>query len=667
MQILIKLAGQQIGPFSELQVRRYLEEGLVSPTDLAFCKGMRDWQPVEDVLDHVLTAYETTTLPDLTNLLAEPATSPPPTNVSDTRSLSSEPFLALVAAQKARQKAKTGALPTVSDVAAATEKTATKSLPKSGPLSLRDVPGKIEAAKILSAKSPDSSPAKTVAAPESADFMPPPLERSAHPDDEAWFSQLTQWAFYACCAIAVFAVGVIGYYAYKATKPHDTSQHGVLLKSDVVPPPAPTSTPAPSTASTDTGNPKTADDYANRGLARVKDKDVNGAMADFNQALNLDQNNALASYNRGLLRQQMGDLNGALTDFTTTITTDPKSAHAFNNRAYVKQMLNDPDGAAADYSQVLFLDPTNAIAYYNLGLIRMQKGDLDGAISAFGLALDNDPKMAVVYYKRGNVKNAEGNVEGAIADYTQAIILDPKNALAFCDRGFARQMKGDLEGALSDYTEALALDNKLTLVYYNRCLIRLGTGDFEGAIDDATHAIELDGKNGPAYGNRGLARFGKGDYEDALTDLRAFCQLSPRDPGTDRARLFAWIAATRLNPHGTADQDLSTAVQTDWNSPPEDFISKIAAFLLGHMREDDLIENAASPDESQEPGQYCRAWYFVGIKHRQAGDINTAATDFQKCIATDQREFCEYIFAKNELKALRPDAANTTQKAAPSP
>ena len=50
MEIHILLAGQQLGPFSETQVRQYLEEGLVSSSDLAIYEGMEDWQSLDLVL-----------------------------------------------------------------------------------------------------------------------------------------------------------------------------------------------------------------------------------------------------------------------------------------------------------------------------------------------------------------------------------------------------------------------------------------------------------------------------------------------------------------------------------------------------------------------------------------------------------------------------------------
>jgi lipoprotein NlpI len=185
-------------------------------------------------------------------------------------------------------------------------------------------------------------------------------------------------------------------------------------------------------------------------------------------------------------------------------------------------------------------------------------------------------------------------------------------------------------------------------------LIKAQKGDLDGAIDDDTHAIALDANDALAYDKRGMALMGKGRLDDALADLKKFCGLAPRDPGTDAARLFIWVVATETNANGDADADLSTALLNEWNSAPEDLTSKIAAFLLGHIDENDLIANAASPDPGREPGQYCRVWYFAGMKRLLGGDIPVAASYFQKSAETGQKDFSEYAFARSELQSMNP-------------
>jgi len=698
MEIHILLAGEQLGPFSEIQVRRYLGEGLVSSSDLATYEGMPDWQSLDQVLanlaDLPVFAPATETIspdepPPEPPAPAAEAPEPPSTMYSDaskTLELESapppaDPVPPLTASQRTKRKLgkiviqpilpleatfsptkkkpKTGktaltleplrpttALPPVTGFMPK-EKKSTKTLIRPGQLSFRDFSEKPPA---ISTATPPTAPPEPSDSPQPpplpvpAPIAPEPPENSTvHPAATAWFRRMPREILYAGVGLALLIVCLIFAGVYLISTHHETTPASDL----VIPgnaPPSPNQSPE--------AIPKTAADYSARGFTRQSMGDLDGAISDYNQALDLDPKNVEATYRRGLARQAKGDFTGAIADYTQAIGLDPKQAAAYSNRAFIKQGQGDTDGALADYAQALLIDPKIAAAYYNEGLIEVRQGYLDGAIADFNHAIDLDPQMALAFYNRGNAKNTEGNLDGAIADYTQAVALNPKIALAYYKRGFARQSKGDPDGALADYAQALALDPKMPVAFFNRGQIKMQKGDLEGVIDDSTQAIDLDPKNAQAYCNRGLARVGKGDLDGAEADLKAFCEMAPRDSGADTARVYLWLIATEQNPQGNADQELSASLQNDWNSPPEDLISKIAAFLLGHINESNLIANAASPDPAREPGQYCKVWYFAGMKRLLAGDMTTAISYFKKSLATEQKDYCEYIFAQAELKAL---------------
>jgi len=670
MEILILLAGEQIGPFTETQVRQYLEEGLVTPTDLAMHEGMEKWQAIDVVLANLPVAPAT-----MANGKAEKADPAPAPALTDSqrtkRKLNKiviQPILPLEATLSPKKKTQTGKtaltietprpttlLPHVMGFAPKEkEKKTGRTLLRTDQLSFGDFSAKPVAAPAASV------PAEPVAPLPTAEFKPPEMPVEI-PTGESWIEQIPRAMIYAGLALAFLLVCAALCLIYLISSHHETPPATPATPSAVAQP-APNPVPAPPPP-TPAAVQMSAADYSARGFARQAKGDLDGALADYDQALELDPRNLEACYRRGLARQAKGNWDGAVADFTAIISLNPKNADAFSNRGFVKQAQGDLDGALADYDQALLLNPKIPAAYYNEGLIKVQKGDLDGAIASYNQALDLDPKMAIAYYNRGNAKNTEGDLDGAIGDYTQALELNPRIALAYCNRGFARQSKGDADGAVADYTQAVELNPKMAVAFYNRGLIKMQKGDLDGALADSSQAIDLDPKNGQAYCNRGLAEIGKGDLDSAMADLRKFCDLAPRDSGADTARLYLWLIATQKNPKGTADEDLSTSLLNDWNSSPEDLSSKIAAFLLGHIDENELIANAASPDPSREPGQYCKAWYFIGMKRMLKGDRTKATTDLQKCVATNQKDFCEYTFAQAELQTLAQGHESVSQSA----
>ena len=318
----------------------------------------------------------------------------------------------------------------------------------------------------------------------------------------------------------------------------------------------------------------------------------------------------------------------------------------------MKQTLGDFDGALADYNQALTRKPTIAAAFFNVGLIKVRRGDIDGGIAAYDKALELDPKLARAYYNRGNAKDTEGDLDGAIADYTQSIELEPTNAMACLNRGTARQARGDLAGALADYSEAIAHDANLAPAYRARASIEVARGDLTAADTDAGKALDLASDDPSPLFTRGLAQLGLHNLENADAAFEKYCAAAPHTPDSDTARLYLWVVAAEQNSRDKADDDLNNAVLNNWNSSPEDLTSKIADFLVGHIREDELIADASTPDSKLEPGRFCRVWYFAGVKRMITGDTATALDYFQKSLATGQNNFCEYLFARAQILSL---------------
>ena len=50
MDIYLHKDGQQLGPFSESELRTQLSGGRINETDLAWAEGNTDWQPLSTIL-----------------------------------------------------------------------------------------------------------------------------------------------------------------------------------------------------------------------------------------------------------------------------------------------------------------------------------------------------------------------------------------------------------------------------------------------------------------------------------------------------------------------------------------------------------------------------------------------------------------------------------------
>ncbi len=130
--------------------------------------------------------------------------------------------------------------------------------------------------------------------------------------------------------------------------------------------------------------------------------------------------------NRGIQKAQKGDLDGAIADFNRAAELNPKDDAPYYNRAQAKRLKNDTAGAIADYTKAIELGSTNPAAYNNRGNVRVETNDRDGAIADYTRAIELKPDYARAYYNRAVSKKEKGDKTGAEADFKRAQKLDPQ-------------------------------------------------------------------------------------------------------------------------------------------------------------------------------------------------------------------------------------------------
>ncbi len=107
---------------------------------------------------------------------------------------------------------------------------------------------------------------------------------------------------------------------------------------------------------------KTADERARalfkRGTARIEAGSYPEAVADFSQAIGLRPEYGEAFHNRGVAKWRQKDLEGALADFDESITLGQVELwRAYKVRGDLKTELGQIDGAIADYQRSLAIRP----------------------------------------------------------------------------------------------------------------------------------------------------------------------------------------------------------------------------------------------------------------------------------------------------------------------
>jgi tetratricopeptide (TPR) repeat protein len=293
-------------------------------------------------------------------------------------------------------------------------------------------------------------------------------------------------------------------------------------------------------------------------------------------------------------------------------------------------------------------DPTSPVGYERRAEFRKAIGDLSGALMDFTRAIQLDPKYAPAYNGRANIRRAKHDLTGALADYNRAIELNGSNPVAYYNRGLIKENRGDFDGALADLNPAIQLDPKNAAAYHTRAAVKSMKGDVDGALADYNRAIELDPKDAATYNNRADLHFAARNWDAALDDYSHFFELSKE--GRDYPHLYVWLIRARTGQMDAANKALADYLEARGNAG--DWRSTIAAYLLDRVSDGDLFAAAKSPDKNKETGQLCEAWFYVGMKKLISGDKDSARSCFNKSVATEQKNYTEYQFARAELKAL---------------
>lgn len=184
-------------------------------------------------------------------------------------------------------------------------------------------------------------------------------------------------------------------------------------------------------------------EYFQKGQDAIKAEKLDEAIAYFDKAIALKNDEVAIWYNRATVKSWLKRYEEAILDFDQAIKLNPNHKKSFNGRACAKQDITDYNGAMADFNQAIKIDDKYIDAIYNRGTLYNLLSKRDEACQDFNLAYklgDEQSKNKVDRCKEATPKNvhpilyltktADNNQYGFTSDNPVKVGLGPNGGPA---------------------------------------------------------------------------------------------------------------------------------------------------------------------------------------------------------------------------------------------
>jgi tetratricopeptide (TPR) repeat protein len=123
--------------------------------------------------------------------------------------------------------------------------------------------------------------------------------------------------------------------------------------------------------------------YSMRALSLSLKQQYEQSIQDYDRAIALNPNFAVALNNRAWAYYKWGRGADGLADVEQSLRLNPMSEHTWDTRAHIRQKLGNHGGAFTDYQQAMILGGTRMVKLYQCGLSAsgLYRGRIDGIYS----------------------------------------------------------------------------------------------------------------------------------------------------------------------------------------------------------------------------------------------------------------------------------------------
>lgn len=235
--------------------------------------------------------------------------------------------------------------------------------------------------------------------------------------------------------------------------------------------------------STDTG-----DKYYQAGMQCAEKEDYVGVIQNMTRAIQLSPELGRAYYQRGLARYLLGDVEGAVTDLANSVDL---------NSAAIASLMEMGEMAGEEMMIRMAGPLLEEIfeACFEASLIFLEMDEHKLALAALNQAAGIFEDEPDVYMQRGLAYKGLKNYAKASADFNRTLRLQPDNRMALFQRAVTYREMGQFDKALVDFAELEKVAGDISPVYVERGMVYAAQGQWAQALADFQKGVELDEEN----------------------------------------------------------------------------------------------------------------------------------------------------------------------------
>ncbi|WP_420882128.1 FecR domain-containing protein [Rhizobium gallicum] len=216
------------------------------------------------------------------------------------------------------------------------------------------------------------------------------------------------------------------------------------------------------------------------------------------------------------------DMNGALADLQQAIKEMPGSASAWNDLGLLYIARDAHREAQEAFKKAIELDPADPIAHANLSILYLDQSRMKEAKREIDAALAADPAFDIALLARGRYYLQMGERDKALDDLLAASTANPAHSQSQLMLAAAHYEKGDRDPSNQALDNSDRLDKNDPVVSSFRTALAIDDYDADGAIRNAQEFLRRSRARGGDYGSLGAS-------EDAGSTLNNAFRLQGLD------------------------------------------------------------------------------------------------------------------------------------------